>query len=209
VPQRLLPAQRFTEGLAEYCGTHWDADAEGLLRDAVHIHTRAVAHLLDVPQPEEAVATFGRRTSYDCPARRDEFARNFRDWKSWNILAYLEDLQRTRGVEVVVVNWPVAHEPVGDCYDFRYPAADFEEYTAWLRDQTAARGLRYLDLHDLLPADAFVDSLHVSAAGHRQIAERMNEVLTPLLSELFARRAAPPAQPLTPATPAARPDPVR
>ena len=25
----------FTEGLAEFCGTHWDADAEGLLRDAV------------------------------------------------------------------------------------------------------------------------------------------------------------------------------
>ena len=30
-----LPDLWFTEGLAEYCGTTWDADAEGLLRDMV------------------------------------------------------------------------------------------------------------------------------------------------------------------------------
>ena len=30
-----LPPLWFIEGLAEYCGTTWDADAEGLLRDAV------------------------------------------------------------------------------------------------------------------------------------------------------------------------------
>ena len=30
-----LPPLWFIEGLAEYCGTRWDADAEGLLRDAV------------------------------------------------------------------------------------------------------------------------------------------------------------------------------
>ncbi|TMQ69862.1 MAG: hypothetical protein E6K80_10285, partial [Candidatus Eisenbacteria bacterium] len=30
-----MPPLWFTEGLAEYCGTTWDADAEGLLRDAV------------------------------------------------------------------------------------------------------------------------------------------------------------------------------
>jgi Tol biopolymer transport system component len=33
--QNLLPPLWFIEGLAEYCGTHWDADAEGMLRDAV------------------------------------------------------------------------------------------------------------------------------------------------------------------------------
>ena len=33
--QNYLPPLWFTEGLAEYCGTHWDADAEGMLRDAV------------------------------------------------------------------------------------------------------------------------------------------------------------------------------
>ena len=31
----MLPPLWFIEGFAEYCGTHWDADAEGLLRDAV------------------------------------------------------------------------------------------------------------------------------------------------------------------------------
>ncbi len=33
--QNYMPPLWFVEGLAEYCGTHWDADAEGLLRDAV------------------------------------------------------------------------------------------------------------------------------------------------------------------------------
>src|SRR6267378_1731835 len=33
--QAYLPPLWFTEGIAEYCGTHWDADAEGLLRDAM------------------------------------------------------------------------------------------------------------------------------------------------------------------------------
>jgi hypothetical protein len=33
--QNYLPPLWFIEGLAEYCGTHWDEDAEGMLRDAV------------------------------------------------------------------------------------------------------------------------------------------------------------------------------
>jgi Tol biopolymer transport system component len=33
--QGYLPPLWFTEGIAEFCGTHWDEDAEGLLRDAV------------------------------------------------------------------------------------------------------------------------------------------------------------------------------
>ncbi|MFN8587085.1 MAG: hypothetical protein U0704_04720 [Candidatus Eisenbacteria bacterium] len=34
-PPQWFPPLWFTEGLAEYCGTTWDADAEGLLRDMV------------------------------------------------------------------------------------------------------------------------------------------------------------------------------
>lgn len=33
--QGYLPPLWFTEGFAEFCGTHWDADAEGLMRDAM------------------------------------------------------------------------------------------------------------------------------------------------------------------------------
>jgi WD40-like Beta Propeller Repeat len=33
--QPYMPPLWYVEGLAEYCGTHWDEDAEGLLRDAV------------------------------------------------------------------------------------------------------------------------------------------------------------------------------
>src|SRR5258706_6901954 len=36
--QSYFPPLWFTEGLAEYCGTTWDADAEGLMRDAILTH---------------------------------------------------------------------------------------------------------------------------------------------------------------------------
>jgi len=36
--QSYLPPLWFTEGLAEYLGTHWDEDADGLLRDAILSH---------------------------------------------------------------------------------------------------------------------------------------------------------------------------
>jgi hypothetical protein len=46
--QGYLPPLWFIEGLAEYCGTHWDADAEGLLRDAV-VSGRALPLTRSVP----------------------------------------------------------------------------------------------------------------------------------------------------------------
>jgi hypothetical protein len=109
----------------------------------------------------------------------------FDHWRSWNILAYLEELHRSRGVEVLVVNWPVAHEPVGDCYNVRYPNAGLAEFRDWVREETRARGLAHLDLQDLLPADEFIDSLHVTAAGHARIAA----ALGPIVRTVAARRA--------------------
>jgi lysophospholipase L1-like esterase len=95
------------------------------------------------------------------------------DWKRWNILAYLEQIQRTRGVEVLVINWPAVHEPVGACYNARFTTAGFEDYLAWVGPQARARGLHYLDLHDSLPRDAILDSQHLNAEGHRLMAEEI------------------------------------
>src|SRR5204862_7348166 len=105
--------------------------------------------------------TLGRQTEYDCEHTKDQFEIEFDHWQTWNILAYLEQLHRVHGVDVLVVNWPIAHEPVADCYNVRYPNAGLAEFRAWVRDETRARGLAHLDLQDLLPAGEFIDSLHV------------------------------------------------
>jgi lysophospholipase L1-like esterase len=89
---------------------------------------------------------------------------------------------------VVVINWPVAHEPVDGCYNVRYPAPALAAYNAWLREETAARGLRYVDLHDLLPPERFLDSVHVTAAGQAEIADRLVEAVEPVVAEVAARR---------------------
>lgn len=127
--------------------------------------------------------TRGRQTSYDCEATKQDNEFRYTSWQEWNVLAYLEELERTRGLEVVVVNWPNAHEPVGDCYNVRYTRALVAEYNDWLAAQARRRGLDYLDLHDLLPPQEFFDSLHVKPEGHRRIAERVAEVIDPLLLE--------------------------
>jgi hypothetical protein len=157
------------------------------LRRVVQRHARSLAPRVN--PPSAPVQSVGRQTTYDCPARMADFSQEFSGWQSWNILAYLEYVRNTRGVDVMVVNWPVAHEPVGDCYNVRYPAAAFAEYNTWLREETAARGLRYVDLHDLLPPRAFLDSLHVGPSGHRQIADRLATALAPWLSDMLGRRA--------------------
>ena len=47
--QPYMPPLWFIEGLAEYCGTHWDEDAEGMLRDAVTSgESRPLTHSDDI-----------------------------------------------------------------------------------------------------------------------------------------------------------------
>lgn len=45
-------------------------------------------------------------------------------------------------------------------------------------------------LLNLLPAEEFIDSLRVGAAGHARIAARLGEALEPILRTMRARRAA-------------------
>jgi hypothetical protein len=156
---------------------------------ARHQAESLVRRLGSTPAPGPALFTFGRQTKYDCQETQDQYVQQFTDWQSWNILAYLEQLRRQHGVEVVVVAWPLAHEPVGDCYNVRFPNGAVAEFRSWLRDETRARGLTLVDLLELLPAEDFIDSLHVGKAGHARIAERLGEALEPKLRALYARRS--------------------
>jgi lysophospholipase L1-like esterase len=103
---------------------------------------------------------------------------------TWDILDYLAELRRTRGIDVVVVHWPLNHQPSGACYDVRISDARLAQFLEWLRVGTTERGLEYLDLHDLLRPDEFVDSVHLTAEGHRRVAA----ALAPVVENVVRRR---------------------
>ncbi len=171
---------------------HWNDQLRDLglyARRAARAWAEAVSATFNSPTPAFQPPPNARRTAYDCATAEKGYQAD-RDWKKWNILAYLEDLQRTHGIRILVVHWPIAHEPVGKCYSFRFTDAAVHDFSDWLRAETAQRGLAYLDLRDLLPPDLFVDSLHVTAAGHVRIADALARVLDPMLrEEVTARRA--------------------
>jgi hypothetical protein len=123
--------------------------------------------------------------SYDCAATLAAEEKD-RAWRTWDILAYLEELQRTRGIDVVVVHWPLNHQPSGACYDQRVSDARLAQFLEWLKADTAERGLAYVDLHDLLRPDEFLDSLHLTAEGNRRVAA----ALAPAVENVVRRRMA-------------------
>jgi hypothetical protein len=156
------------------------------LRAAAAAAAEAIADRVNSPRRVPPSKSKGRQTSYDCDEVKRLVATGYRDYQDWNVLAYLEDVQRTRGVRVLMIHWPIAYEPVDDCYSVRYTKAAAADFLAWLRTDAEARGLAFLDLHDLLPPELFLDSLHVSAAGHHLIADEIARALEPILA---ARRA--------------------
>jgi hypothetical protein len=133
-------------------------------------------HLLDpadVPAPSidpTHTPFLVRPDRYDCATVEADFARQYSGWPSWNVLMWLEQLSRERDIPILVVQLPVVHQPIGGCYNAHYPTASFRKYLAWLGAETRARGLAFVDLHDLLPESEFLDSLHPSAAGHQRVA---------------------------------------
>ncbi len=161
-------------------------------RNLVRAAARAVRKRVN-SQPRQAPPKLDPRiTEYSCDATREENQLFYRDWQRWNVLAYLEQLQRQRDILVLVVHWPVAHEPVDDCYNVRFTDALVTDFVDWLAAEAGVRGLAYLDLHDLLTSGEFLDSLHVSPRGHRRIAEAIAPVLERMLEE---RRAWTPMAP--------------
>ena len=162
-------------------------EAGGLLHSGLRIHARALATAFGSTPVPLVQATAARQAAYDCAKTQTVNTKRYTNWQEWNVLAFLEALRRTDGVDVVVVHWPIAHEPVGDCYSVRYTNDSVADFTHWLHDDAAQRGLSYLDLHGLLPSELFLDSLHVSAEGHRRIAEAIEKVLDPIVANRLAR----------------------
>jgi hypothetical protein len=189
VPGLDAPLQRYEaaflkRGRLDGYWQHWQ-EVGALARAAAHANATTLARLLDPTLPPEMVSPGHPKTTYDCTEvilRR----RGYRRWQSWNILAYLQALHERDGIQVLVANWPMDHKPIGECYNARHAAADVDEFNRWLRDECAARGLEYVDLHDLLSSAEFFDSIHPTAEGHQRIAEH----LAPAVEEALRARAA-------------------
>jgi hypothetical protein len=161
-------------------------DCGSFVRAALRANAEAWARWADPTLSPPLFGTRGRQTQYDCDRTMAEDRENYDDWQSWNVLAYLETIHITYDIPILVLNWPEAHEPVGACYNVRYSAAAVDEFNRWLRAECERRGFGYLDLHDLLPANQFFDSLHPTAEGHRRIAERIGPVVESVLRERAA-----------------------
>jgi hypothetical protein len=56
-------------------------------------------------------------------------------------VADLEQIRRTRGVEILLINLPVLHLPVGECYNVRYGQAVLADFVAWAASDARLRGL--------------------------------------------------------------------
>jgi hypothetical protein len=157
------------------------------LRSALRQQARALAATFGAPPALPQPKTLGHR-GYDCAKVETQDAMLYPDWQTWNLLSELAAIRARSGQAVLVVNWPVAHEPKDDCYNPRYTAARLAEFNAWMAAETTRLDLPYLDLGDLLPPREFLDSLHVSPAGHQLIADRVAAALAPIIA---ARKGAP------------------
>ena len=107
--------------------------------------------------------------------------RRYRKYWDWNILAYLQELREKEGIGVVVVHWPVAHTPFSKCYNRRYTKALMNNFKYWRRRQAVRRQLPFVDLHDFLGRDAFLDTVHLGRQGYAKVAGRLVEEMTPWL----------------------------
>ena len=154
-----------------------------LLRTSARMNARSVAAAIGGTLPPLATTTRRRPGAYDCAKTREDVEKRYTDWQDWNILSYLDDLRRRDGVEIVLVYWPLAHEPVQDCYNIRDTTAGVEEFAAWMRAQATARHFPYVDLHAVLAPELFLDSLHLSAEGHARVAELLAQALAPIVRE--------------------------
>jgi hypothetical protein len=142
---------------------------------------QSISAWLNAPTPPFQPKVDQRQTVYDCATTEWNVASNFGDWKQWNILAYLESVHRTRGIAVLVVHWPISHDPIDVCYSVRYTNAAVADFVAWLRQETARRGLAYLDLHDFVPNELFIDSVHLRAEGHARVGDAIGQKLDAML----------------------------
>jgi GDSL-like Lipase/Acylhydrolase family len=158
------------------------------LRLMIHRHAVVLTQRIATLPPEAAppAETGG---AYDCARTLSLAADRFRDWRDWSMPAYLASLRAHSGAAMLLINWPIAHEPNGECYNVRYSNALVAQFNEWLAAEAQRYGLAYLDLHDLLPPSDFIDSLHITPAGQQRIAARVAAELDPIvLQRLHAQQ---------------------
>lgn len=163
-------------------------DVGSLARAAAHAQAEKLARWADPAYTGPTFRTHTPKARYDCSETLAVEERTHRNWQQWNVLAYLKQLHDIYGTSILVLNWPVSHDPIGDCYNVRHSAVGIDEFNDWMRTESAARGLAYIDLHDLLPKELFLDSLHPSAEGHRRIADAVAPTVEALLRQRAAAR---------------------
>lgn len=139
----------------------------------------------DANEFKPSIRTLRGRIEYDCEEVQLQFNRFFKNWKSRNVLAYLQWIEKTSGVDVIVLNWPTVERPIGSCYNVRYTKEAYADFNQWVREEALARQLQYLDLHDLLEPPLFFDSLHPTKFGTMKIA---NEVDAAVRSAIHRRQ---------------------
>jgi hypothetical protein len=192
------PPAGLEEPVARYAeaAVHRTRHVTDQLRDAglyarlvTHATAEGITATINSPRQRFVSRPSGRQTDYKC-SETERTMNSYTNWKDWNVLAYLDDLQRRRGIRILVVHWPIAHEPVEDCYSVRYTNAAVSDFSEWIRAETERRQLTYLDLRDLLPPELFIDSLHPTPQGHQRIAERIAQALDPIVADVTAHRRA-------------------
>jgi hypothetical protein len=131
---------------------------------------------------------------YRCSDTHRRNARDFNGFGHTNTLAYLAELRDRTGIPVVAVQWPIAHEPSGACYNSYATNQLVSAYRAWITAEAERLGLPLIDLSQtLLPRD-FLDTLHPNARGQRKIAYALAPFLDPVLRKR-AVEVLPPTEP--------------
>ena len=151
------------------------------VRTAIATRVRPLGERLGLREPLGEPTSGAPIGPYDCRAVHKSNARSFRQWGDVNSLAYLAEVRDRLGVPVVVVMWPISHEPSADCFNAYVTKRIVDRYRMWMRAEAARLRLPLIDLtQTLLPRD-FLDTLHPNARGQRKIAGTLSPQLVPIL----------------------------
>jgi hypothetical protein len=141
-----------------------------------------VAGWLGIGESAEQI-TLPTASPSDCRRTRSQNRRDYAPWGRINPLLYLAKVRDRTGIPVVVVNWPIAHEPSGDCFDAYYTNDLVRGYRNWLAAETSRLGIPFVDVSQILLPRDFLDSRHPSTRGQRKIARALSPRLVPILRQ--------------------------
>ena len=149
---------------------------------AVAMRLRVVAEWLGIAGAAEEIV-LPTVSPYDCRLTRRRNSQDYADWGRIDPLVYLARVRDRTGIPVVVVSWPIAHEPSGDCFDAHYTSDLVAGFRQWLAADAARLGIPLVDLSQMLLPRDFLDSRHANTRGKRKIAGALSSRLLPILRQ--------------------------